>query len=269
MEDSRLSEGEEKKELIHKIQTLNKHLEILLKRNERKELTEIRRQLNETHQKHVISLDYVQSNTLEEVEEGIRETVQGVVYSKVALCSSLANIVNKKLYLQAGAHNFFEYLKMERLPIKYKTAKEYAKIGDVLQRHSHELDKINFQEEDGLKKLIYLDKALTSHDTERSVVFHRMKEDSLRDFQRFAANKKDEKNNNEENGNTATIEEENAPPYFSVSGRSVVLTRGDYSKEAVLTVPEEGPFSHLPPEKFSLFMKELLELVTKFLQDGN
>lgn len=263
MEDPKSTGGEGKKELIQKIETLNKRLEILRKRDERREIAEVRRQLNQTHQKQVISLDYVQSNTLEEVEEGIKETVQGVVYSKVAICSSLANIVNKKLYRQAGAKNFFEYLKMERLPIKYKTAKEYAKIGDVLQRHRHELDKINFNEEDGLKKCIYLDKALKSHNEEPGLVFHRMKEDSLREFQRFAVNRKEETETRETSNSSVVVEE--GFPQFSISGGSVVVTWDDFSKEAVITVPTEGPFSQLPPEEFSLFMEELLQLVTSFL----
>ena len=133
-----------------------------------------------------VSLDYIDSEELYEIEKGIRETLDGITLSKAALCKALANIDRKRLYTQAGAESFLEYLELERLPVNYKTAKEYAKIGGMLIRHSEDLENIAFREEDGLKKLVYLDKALANHGEHREEVFDKVKHSSLREFQRFA-----------------------------------------------------------------------------------
>ena len=134
----------------------------------------------------LVSLDFIHSDNLEEIEKGIRETVSGVVMSRAAVCKSLANIDKKRLYVQAGHGSFLQYLKAQRIPIKYKTAKEYAKIGDTLMRYEENLKNVCFNEEEGLKKLIFLDKALRNHAEEAEQVFKKVTESSLREFQRYA-----------------------------------------------------------------------------------
>ena len=158
-------------------------------------LKEVNRKFAEQHtmlkeKEGRFSLDFIHSSDLEEIEKGIQETVEGVMLSRAAICKSLANIDTKKLYHQAGCRSFMEYLKEERIPIKYKTAKEYAKIGDTLMRHADGLAEVDFKEEDGLKKLIFLDKAMRNLQENPRQVYKKIKEYSLREFRSYAAQAK-------------------------------------------------------------------------------
>ncbi len=197
-------EKEKESELLHKIRELNDKIE-QLSRNEdnslAKEQSKIMRAVagaahpqtssSSLAQTELFSLDFINSEKLEEIEAGIKETIRGVELSKAAVCKSLANIDKKKLYKQIGFNSFLQYLGAERLPLNYKTAKEYVKIGDVLLRHEGELLTVDFQEENGLKKLMYLDRALQKHNTNPKQVFENVKECSLRDFKAYALDEKD------------------------------------------------------------------------------
>lgn len=168
--------------LLRQLADLNKkidHLKLVTNRN-----------TNDEGQKARFSLDFIDSERLQEIESGIKETVRGVVLSKVAVCKALANIDKKNLYIQEGYENFMQYLSAERIPLKYKTAKEYAKIGDTIVRHEERLREVDFHEEDGLKKLIFLDTALKNHKGDPGQVYKKVKELSLRDFQKFAGRAK-------------------------------------------------------------------------------
>jgi hypothetical protein len=165
-------------EVLKRIEELNRKIAEIRHAGDIQDLRVVKRQTD-------FSLDYLDSDNLYEIERGIQETMDGLVLSKVVLCKALANIDRKKLYTQVGAGNFHEYLQLERIPLNYKTAKEYAKIGDTLIRHASELEAVDFHEEDGLKKMVYLDKALDTCNAEREEIFQKVKESSLRDFQRW------------------------------------------------------------------------------------
>lgn len=196
-------EKEQESELLHKIRELNDKIE-QLSRNEDDSFTKEQSTITRATagaaqpqtspfslvQTEMFSLDFINSEKLEEIEAGIKETIRGVELSKAAVCKSLANIDKKKLYKQIGFDSFLQYLGAERLPLNYKTAKEYVKIGDVLLRHEEELLTVDFQEENGLKKLMYLDRALQKHNSNPKQVFKNVKECSLRDFKAYALDEK-------------------------------------------------------------------------------
>lgn len=216
--------------------------------------------------KKEFSLDFVESENIIEIETGIRETLTGIALSKAALCKALANIDKKKLYKQVHAGSFLEYLDMARIPLNYKTAKEYAKIGDTMHRHESELTEIDFREEDGLKKLVYLDKALErcTEEGERVEVFEKMKESSLRDFQSWINEIGRREEEPEEEESFHTVDEEGRPrPKVYLQGNSVFVETGPSSKEEVIvTKPREAGIDPASPEwtRFLDRLQELLEL---------
>jgi hypothetical protein len=208
-----------------------------------------------------VSLDFINSDNLQEIERGIRHTIQGVVLSKAAVCKSLANIDRKKLYRQAGADNFMQYLEEERIPIKYKTAKEYAKIGDVLIRHEEELDTVDFTEEDGLKKLMYLDRALEQTEEDREQVYQKVKEYSLRDFKQFALH-------TVHGGEDETTGIDKTVPMHDtirIVGRRILLS-GSESHPVTLINAEGVEQGGIDPQLIESFMRELYTLTRAYIK---
>jgi hypothetical protein len=239
-------------DLLDKINSLNSKISHLKEINEQK--------TERSPATKMFTLDFIDSENLEEIEEGIRETVKGVVLSKAAVCEALAHIDKKKLYSQAGYTNFRQYLQDERIPIKYKTAKEYAKIGDTLMRHRGSLDEVDFSEEDGLKKLIYLDKALKNHTGETLTVYKKVKEYSLREFQKFAAAAQRKPAGSA--GEASSVSDYGI--YFEAEGRSVYRCTRAGGRTTVLKItdPEfpDGPIDR----EYLEYLEELKKAAEKY-----
>ena len=72
---------------------------------------------------------------LNALERRIVESVQKITMTKLEVCIALAKISLNKLYLESGVSSFKEYLKANRIPIHYRTAHDYAKIGEVYLKH--------------------------------------------------------------------------------------------------------------------------------------
>ncbi len=216
--------------------------------------------------KNEFSLDFVESENIHEIETGIRETLSGIALSKAALCKALANIDTKKLYKQVQAGSFLEYLEMARIPLNYKTAKEYAKIGDTMLRFREELTSVDFREEDGLKKLVYLDKALDKCGEDREAVFEKVKESSLRDFQQWIRELEEEE---QEESGCQTIDETGRPrPDIRLRNNSVFLETGPGKREEII-VTRPGQMGIDPDSpNWARFLEQLRELLTTFIQDN-
>jgi hypothetical protein len=138
----------------------------------------------------LISLDFIYSNSLNEIEYGIKKIINGVILSKKAICIALARIKTNALFKQAKINTFKEYLKKMRIPIKYSTALDYAIIGEMLVRYKESLYEFEFKEEDGLKKLLLLEEGLRNHKSNPRIVFEKIKEATFSDFKRFVKNNK-------------------------------------------------------------------------------
>jgi len=254
------------KELLSKVEELNKKIielqNVSVNRN-----TGIARSRR-------ISLDFTESDNIHEIEAGIRDTMDGIILSKAALCKALANIDKKRLYTQVRAGNFMEYLDMARIPINYKTAKEYAKIGDTMIRYDKELTSVDFSEEDGLKKLVYLDKALDQCPDDPEMVFQKVKESSLRDFQHWIQELKEEKQMQDETQvhEHHTVDQSGMPyAEFILEGNTIFIKTGPAGNaEVIITKPENiGIDPH--NDRWKVFVIKLQELITEFYlkRDGD
>jgi hypothetical protein len=111
---------------------------------------------------------------------------RGCERATVQVCKNLARLKTGGLYRAAGAESFKAYLRCTPVSLSYSTAVEWAKIGQVLFDYAERIEQVGFSEEDGLKKLLHLEQALSNH--ESSLVFTRLKHDSYRVFRDFAQN---------------------------------------------------------------------------------
>ena len=124
-----------------------------------------------------------------EIEQRINDRIKGIILSKLDICVALAKIKSNALYRQLGIPSFRKYLQEERINIHYHTAHEYAKIGEVWIEYQSQLKRIDFKEENGLKKLLLLDHALnTLSEEKKELVFKKLINSSYREFNKFVNN---------------------------------------------------------------------------------
>jgi len=64
----------------------------------------------DSYEKKQYSLDFVRSDKLEDIEEGIRETIRGVGTANLAIAVAIAKIEREALYRQAGFRTYMESL---------------------------------------------------------------------------------------------------------------------------------------------------------------
>ncbi len=127
-----------------------------------------------------------ESQDLLELEKGLNDTMKYISRTRRIVCLQLARIKSEQLYSQANAKSFKQYLKMSRIKLPYSTAVEYAGIGEVWIKYQRQLDEIGFCETDGLKKLLFLEKAMKKHAADE--VFQTLKKAGYHDFQVYSKN---------------------------------------------------------------------------------
>lgn len=132
------------------------------------------------------SLDFLSSEDLDELEEGIKETIQGVDTANLVVAIAIAKIDKRALYIQAGYKSYLEYLDkaQDRLNMSRQTISDYKRIGETYIQYKNELQKAGFKEEGNLHKLRFLQRALERH--RPGEVFPRLTKDSLRKFIDYA-----------------------------------------------------------------------------------
>jgi len=251
IKDGKPLEGSKKKEILEKLERLNSRISELKTKSASRELLTLRgKSVDKTY---TVDLDFIDSDKLTEVEKGLRETIRGVFYSRMVICRALANIDRKKLYIQAGTRSFLKYLESGRIPLKYKTAKEYAKIGNVLLRHAGELKKVGFSEEHGLKKLIYLDKAIETHINNPNEVYRRAKESNLTEFKTFAE------------GDKSILKEESIEkPCFRAEHGVIYKYTSNGDKKAVLSICDKTLTENEDSLEFQEYMEKLRKSTESF-----
>lgn len=134
-----------------------------------------------------IELDYLHSDNLSMIEQGIKETVKGVDFSNLVVALAFAKIDQQALYAQAGCKSYLEYLDKaeDRLNMSRQTMSDYKRIGEIYIEYKSQLQQVGYREEGNLHKLRYLPRALERHPAQE--VFRRLVRDSLRKFAAYAS----------------------------------------------------------------------------------
>lgn len=138
-----------------------------------------------------IHLDYLRSDTIEEIEAGIRETVKGVEVAILTAGLALAKIAKNGLYIEAGFKSLSDYLEHaeSRLRMPKQTASDYIKIADTWIQYYELLKKYRFQLEGNITKLRILPLVLERYGEE---ALKEINELSYREFRRrFAVTETD------------------------------------------------------------------------------
>ena len=133
-----------------------------------------------------VTFDYLESDALNDLEDGIKETMSAMNRANLAIALAFAKIDREALYIQAGCKSYLEYLDKaeERLNMSRQTMSDYKRIGEIYLTYKAQLQSAGFREEGHLHKLRYLPRALEHHPADE--VFDRIVDDSLRKFINFA-----------------------------------------------------------------------------------
>ena len=163
-------------------------------------------------------MDYANSDNAKEIDAGIRETIQGVRLSILAMGMGLAKLKAKGLYIDLKFRSMNDYLESlcDEMQIERSTAHNWLYIGEAYIKYRRELDRIEFSDEDGPTKLPYVDRALEIH--EKKEVFKKLKDSSVREIREFSK------------GETAALK----PSKIKVVGNKLFIGK----KQAVTFAPE-------------------------------
>ncbi len=133
-----------------------------------------------------MELDYLHSDDLSTIEQGIRSTVREADFANLVVAIAFAKIDREALYIQAGCKSYLEYLDKaeERLNMSRQTMSDYKRIGEIYIEYKSQLQQVGFREEGNLHKLRFLPRALERHPEQE--VFKRLVRDSLRKFAAYA-----------------------------------------------------------------------------------
>ena len=132
-----------------------------------------------------IQLEYAYSDVATEIDKGIRDTIKGIRLSILAMGMGLANIKAKGLYVDLDCSSMNQYIiklcdetKMDRSSLF-----NWLNIGEAYIKYKNDLDKIEFNDNDGPTKLPYIDRALEIN--RKNEVFRNIKDMSVREFKIF------------------------------------------------------------------------------------
>ena len=172
-------------------------------------------------------LDFLYSNDLAEIEEGIKETFKGVNFANFGLCMAFAKIDREALYLQAGHKSYLQYLDQaeDRLNMSRKTMSDYKRMGEAYLDHKADLQLNGFKGEGHLHKLRYLEQALKIHDPDE--VFQRIANDPFRRFRDYATGESPSERSDTEPVLQYVPDIQITPERIVVDGKNILNFPGD------------------------------------------
>lgn len=133
-----------------------------------------------------LNLDFAYSVDATVVDAGIRETIQGVKISIMAMGIALYRVDVSGLFIDLGFKKFGEYIDhlSEETGMSRTNFYNWEYIGQAYIIHRAELDKIGFTDADGPTKLPFLPRALEHHP--KKDVYKNIKGMSKREFEEWS-----------------------------------------------------------------------------------
>jgi hypothetical protein len=129
------------------------------------------------------ALDYIYSENATELDSGIRETMQGVRMSIMAMGIALYRFLAAGYYVDLGFKRAGQYVDKLSEDTGFTRANIYnwSYIGEAYVKNRAELEKIGFNDDDGPTKLPFLSRALENY-PRKTDVFRNLKAMSKREF---------------------------------------------------------------------------------------
>jgi len=131
-------------------------------------------------------LDFAYSESAEELDKGVRETIQGMKMSILATGVALYRIQAAEYFADLGYKRFGLYVDKLANDMSMTRANIYnwVYIGEAYIKNRTELEKVGFNNEDGPTKLPFLGMALENHP--KKEVFRNIKDMPKREFEEWA-----------------------------------------------------------------------------------
>ena len=154
--------------------------------------------MSEEHResKGIIPLDYAVSDNAVVIDRGIRETINGIRFSILAMGLGLAKIKAKNLFRELKYKNMTSYIRKlcEDTGMDRSSIYRWLSIGEAYLKFRSELEQVGFCDSDGLYKLPFLERALETHQEQE--VFDNIKTMSVREFTDFSKTPAENKTTN-------------------------------------------------------------------------
>ena len=182
-----------------------------------------------------------------EIDRGIRDTINGIRASILAMGMGLARIKAEGLYRELNCRSMMEYI--DRLCDDTKMYRgsiyNWLYIGEAYIKYRKDLEQVGFSDSDGPSKLPYIDRALEVN--QKQEVFDNIKNMSVRDFVSFAKIKKE----------AAVGASPGDKPVFTVRGNNFYL---DGNLAVIVSKKLE--------QKTSAYLKKVINAACKALEEG-
>ena len=136
-----------------------------------------------------IDLQFLQSDDLKIIEDGIREIRKGVNTGILAMGMGFLKIEYQAIYTQIpGCKSYMQYLMeaSDRVDMPRSTISTYKRMAEIYFQNKSKLQRAGFMVENHTYKLLYLEVALETHKDNPEEVFKRIIADSVRQFKEYA-----------------------------------------------------------------------------------
>ena len=163
----------------------------------------------------------------EDIDRGIRDTIQGIHRSILGIALALANIKANKLFITLGFKSMTAYIirLSGDICLDRSGVFNWLYIGEAYTRHKSELERAGFTDSDGLTKLPYLERALGVN--KKREVFKNIKTMSVREFVSYAKGVKIEDHSDEYDTRWVVVEKGNS---FYLNGKLMIIISSKISR---------------------------------------
>ena len=158
----------------------------------------------------------------EEIDRGIRDTINGIRVSILAMGLGLAKIKSQGLYKDLGFQSMARYIQRlcDDTKMDHSSIYNWLYIGEAYIKYQNDLEQIGFNDSDGPTKLPYLERALVTN--EKQNVFDNIKKMTLRDFIAFAKTKEGA---NVPSGNDKPVATERGNSFFIDGNLAIIVSK--------------------------------------------
>jgi len=134
----------------------------------------------------VETLDYANSSDASEIDRGIRDAINGIRISILAMGLGLAKIKTGGLYRNLNCRSMYDYIELLSAETKMYRGSIYnwLYIGEAYMKYRYDLEQVGFDDSDGPSKLPFLDRALEGN--QKQEVFSNIKNMSVREFVKYS-----------------------------------------------------------------------------------